>query len=56
MSDALQIGGHSLVLCVRSEFLTLKKAISYDTSTMLERLSTPLRSDILEATVEIIDT
>ncbi|QPH84102.1 hypothetical protein CVT06_02925 [Campylobacter concisus] len=27
MSDALQIGGHSLVLCVRSEFLTLKKAI-----------------------------
>ncbi|WP_223155297.1 hypothetical protein [Campylobacter concisus] len=27
MSDALQTGGHSLVLCVRSEFLTLKKAI-----------------------------
>ena len=27
MSNALQIGGHSLVLCVRSEFLTLKKAI-----------------------------
>ena len=27
MSDALQIGGQSLVLCVRSEFLTLKKAI-----------------------------
>ena len=27
MSDALQIGGYSLVLCVRSEFLTLKKAI-----------------------------
>ena len=27
MSNALQIGGHSLVLCVRSEFLTLKRAI-----------------------------
>ena len=27
MSNALQIGGHNLVLCVRSEFLTLKKAI-----------------------------
>ena len=27
MSNALQIGGHSLVLCIRSEFLTLKKAI-----------------------------
>lgn len=27
MSNALQIGGHSLVLCVRSEFLTLKEAI-----------------------------
>ena len=27
MSNVLQIGGHSLVLCVRSEFLTLKKAI-----------------------------
>ena len=27
MSNALQIGGHSLVFCVRSEFLTLKKAI-----------------------------
>lgn len=27
MSNALQIGGHSLVLCVRSEFMTLKKAI-----------------------------
>ena len=27
MSNALQIGGHSLVLCVRSEFLTLKNAI-----------------------------
>ena len=27
MSNALQIGGHGLVLCVRSEFLTLKKAI-----------------------------
>ena len=27
MSNALQIGGHSLVLCVRREFLTLKKAI-----------------------------
>ena len=27
MSNALQIGGHSLVLCARSEFLTLKKAI-----------------------------
>ena len=25
--NALQIGGHSLVLCVRSEFLTLKEAI-----------------------------
>ena len=27
MSNALQIGGHNVVLCVRSEFLTLKKAI-----------------------------
>nr|WP_314181024.1 hypothetical protein [uncultured Campylobacter sp.] len=27
MSNGLQIGGHSLVLCVISEFLTLKKAI-----------------------------
>ena len=26
MSNALQIGGHNMVLCVRSEFLTLKKA------------------------------
>ena len=27
MSNALQIDGHNVVLCVRSEFLTLKKAI-----------------------------
>lgn len=27
MNNALQIGGHSLVLCARSELLTLKKAI-----------------------------
>jgi len=25
--SALQIDGHNVVLCVRSEFLTLKKAI-----------------------------
>ena len=27
MSNALQINGHNVVLCVRNEFLTLKKAI-----------------------------
>ena len=56
MSNALQIGGHSLVLCVRSEFLTLKKAIIRYEHNVRERSSTPLRSDILEVTAEIIDT
>ena len=56
MSNALQIGGHSLVLCVRSEFLTLKKAIVRYEHNIREVKHASLRLDILEVTAEIIDT
>ena len=55
MSNALQINGHNVVLCVRREFLTLKKAIiRYELT--FARINMPLRSDILEVTAEIIGT
>ncbi len=53
--SALQIDGHNVVLFVRSEFLTLKKAIIRYELTFV-RINMPLRSDILEVTAEIIGT
>ena len=55
MSNALQIGGHSLVLCVRSEFLTLKKAIIRYEHNVREVKHTS-KIGYLKATAVIIDT
>ena len=55
MSNALQIGRHNMVLCVRSEFLTLKKATTRYEHNVREAKHAS-KSDILEVTAEIIDT
>lgn len=52
--NALQIGGHNVVLCVKSEFLDLEKAIiRYELT--FARINMPLRSDILGVIATIID-
>ncbi|WP_459843430.1 hypothetical protein [Campylobacter concisus] len=55
MSNALQIGGHNMVLCVRSEFLTLKKTATRYEHNVREVKHTS-KIGYLKATAVIIDT